>query len=169
MRFIQLGEYGPQLMFIMSLPILWTKKILLNYILVGFCLNNLINFTLKYIFKCPRPNNDNCKFHAIKQQTSFIQSIIGDPFGFPSGHAQNAFYLTIIIYQEFGVNPITILYGIYSVFIMWQRVYTDKHYITQVIAGAITGAVIATCVYYSYKNLIIGNITHKIDDWSNIF
>ena len=165
----QLGEYGPQLMLIMSLPILWTKQLLLNYFLVGGYLSMLLNSVLKYIFKHPRPNTQMRTFDANVKNTTFIQSVTKDTFGFPSGHTQNAVYLTIMMYHVFGVKPITILYAIYSVFIMWQRVNTKNHYIYQVIGGAITGVVIATGVYYSYKNHIIGQISNKIDDCSNIF
>ncbi len=156
-------------MLLISLPFLWTKKILLNYIFIGGCLNILLNMILKFVFHCPRPGNDNTSFAAIVKQTTFLQSIENDPFGFPSGHSQSAVYLTTMIYNTFGLKPITICMVVYSAFIMWQRVYSKMHYVYQVVGGAIIGLVIATGVYYSYKHQLVGHIIHKLDDWSRIF
>jgi hypothetical protein len=70
MMLTQLGEHGPQLMFIMSLPILWTKQLLLNYFLVGVCLSMILNSVLKYIFKHPRPNTQMRTFDANVKNTT---------------------------------------------------------------------------------------------------
>jgi len=172
-----LGEYGPYLMGVMSLPVLWKKQFLLNYSLVGLCLNIILNSILKFIFKGKRPdwkpdwkreNPEEC-WIAFKKRTDFIDSVQRDPFGMPSGHSQNASYLAGIMYFAFGIKPITMLFVLYTFGIMYQRVKTRMHTIPQVIAGAITGVVVAACVYYSCRNGLIGQVMHKLDDWSRIF
>ena len=165
----ELGIYGPQLMFVLSLPFLWTKRLLLNYTLVGICVSVILNTILKFVFHCPRPGNDNVNFQSIVNQTTFQQSVEDDPYGFPSGHSQTAVFLATIMYRAFGLKPITIVMVIYTVFIMAQRVLSEKHYVYQVIGGAITGFVVATGVYYSYKHRLMGCLKNKLDDWSRIF
>jgi membrane-associated phospholipid phosphatase len=170
----KLGEYGPYVMIIMSAYILWTtqKQKALNYVFVGLCLNFMVNTMLKYLFKYPRPIDavDMVAFNAKKNQFTFLESIKSDPFGFPSGHSQQSSYVTMVMFYILGAKPITLLYACYTVLIMSQRVLTSppKHYVYQVIAGAVTGAIVATGVYFAYKRNIIGAIAHKLDDWSRI-
>jgi membrane-associated phospholipid phosphatase len=155
-------------MFVLTIPFLLTKRLLLNYTLVGVSLCVILNIILKFVFHYPRPGNDNPSFKSIVKQTTFQQSVEDDPYGFPSGHSQTAAFLATIIYHAFGLKPITIVMVIYTVFIMAQRVYSERHYVYQVIGGAATGIVVATGVYYSYQNQLVGHIMHKIDDWSRI-
>jgi membrane-associated phospholipid phosphatase len=162
----KLCEYGPYLMLVMSLPFIWTKKMLLNYTLIGLCLSVIINATLKFIFKCPRPNTERGSFLAVVKNTSYIDNWMQDPFGFPSGHSQNGVFIAAFMYNAFGLQPTTILLIVYSMIIMWQRVYKRKHYIYQVIGGAIVGIALATGVYHAYKTHLVGHIMHKLDDWS---
>lgn len=164
-----MGIYGPQLMFVLSLPFLWTKRILLNYTFIGICLCVMLNMILKFVFHCPRPGNNNACFAAIVKRTTFLESFESDPYGFPSGHSQTAAFIATMIYHAFGLKPITMLTALYTVFIMWQRVYSGKHYVYQVIGGAITGVVVATGVYYSYKHSLMGRVRCKLDDWSRVF
>ncbi len=162
----KLCEYGPYLMLLISLPFIWTKKMLLNYTLIGICLSVIINATLKFIFKQPRPNTDMHSFLAVVKNTTYIDSWIQDPFGFPSGHSQNAVFIAAMMYNVFGMKPITLLFIAYSIIIMCQRVYRNKHYVYQVIGGAIAGICVASGVYYAYKTQLVGHIMHKLDDWS---
>ena len=169
MNIHQLGVYGPHLMMVLSLPVLWNRRILLNYTLIGVCVNVLANMILKFLFHCPRPGNDTTDFVALVSRTTFLQSIETDPYGFPSGHSQSAAFLAAMIYYAVGLAPITVLMAIYTVCIMWQRVSAEKHYVYQVIGGAIIGVVMATGTYYSYRHHLIGVMIHKLDDFSKIF
>jgi membrane-associated phospholipid phosphatase len=145
-----IGKYGPHLMGIMTIIKLWTNKRLLYYALIGVCMSMIINQTLKYIFQYPRPKSSNTN------NVGYFESYKSDPFGFPSGHSQNAGYLTMMMYYTDGSSPLTFFYAIYTVFIMWQRVNDNKHFTYQVIAGVITGAIVAVGVYYSYKKHLLG-------------
>ncbi len=169
MQLDYLGKYGPQIILLISIPLLWTKKKLLNYVLVGGCLSIFINIVLKFVFHRPRPETDLCGFAAIVKKTTFMGSIYSDPFGFPSGHSQQATFMAMIMYYVFGLRPFTVFLALYSVYIMYHRIHSKEHYIYQVIGGAITGAMVATGVYYSYKTNLMGHIIHKLDDWSRIF
>ncbi len=154
-------------MLMMSLPLLWVKRILLNYTLVGIAMSIIVNVILKSIFQCPRPNQR-------VTPTSFIEGVYlsidrserGDPYGFPSGHSQQSAFIVTTIYHAFGLKPITMVMALYTVIIMWHRVYSGKHYKYQVIGGAIVGVVLATLIYRAYKTNLMGSIMHKLDDWS---
>jgi membrane-associated phospholipid phosphatase len=163
-----LGIYGPVIMMILSILILWTKKTFLNYTLIGITFSILLNVILKIIFKCQRPGMSNHEYIIVKREC-LLYWIENDPFGFPSGHSQSAAYITAMIYNAFGMKPITLLFALYTVFIMRQRVVSKKHTIPQVIAGGITGVAIAVGVYHAYKHNLAGYIIHKLDDWSRIF
>jgi len=171
MNINNLGIYGPHLMMMMSLPFLWTKRILLNYTAVGIVLSVMVNVIMKFMFHHQRPDTNIAehRWRAVVSKTTLQRSIEYDPYGFPSGHSQTAAFLAAMMYYSFGLKPITIIMLAYSLFIMAQRVCSGKHYLYQVIGGAILGVVLATGVYYSYKNQLVGHIIHKLDDWSRIF
>lgn len=141
----KLGIYGPQIMLMASLPFLWTR-----ITLIGFSFSVILNVILKMIFQGQRPGMSDGKYMMVKKQDLWYW-IENDPFGFPSGHAQNSAFIAAMIYNAFGLKPITLVFALYTVFIMWQRVDSKKHTISQVIAGAITGVVVAAGVYYTYQ------------------
>lgn len=160
----KLGIYGPQIMLMASLPFLWTRITLIGF-LIGFSFSVILNDILKMIFQGQRPGMSDEKYMMVKKQDLWYW-IVNDPFGFPSGHAQNSAFIAAMIYNAFGLKPITLVFALYTVFIMWQRVDSKKHTISQVIAGAITGVVVAAGVYYVYKRGLAGYIIRKVDDCS---
>jgi membrane-associated phospholipid phosphatase len=162
-----LGIYGPQIMMVASLPFLWTRKMLLNYTLVGISFSIILNNIMKIIFQSKRPWMSNAQYILAKKENLWYW-IENDPFGFPSGHSQSSVFITAMMYNAVGLKPITLLFMLYTFFIMWQRVYSDKHTLIQVIAGAITGMILAMCVFYAYKRGLAGYIIHKLDDCSKI-
>ena len=62
--FDNVGKYGPGLIFIISIYLLYKKPILLITYIIGYIFNILFNFGFKGIFRMPRPNENVEKFDA---------------------------------------------------------------------------------------------------------
>ena len=72
--FKYIGIYGPLILFLYSVFLLWNKSNYLTYYMVGFILNALLTLILKGIFKQPRPSEDPKLFNlAIKESKRFMK------------------------------------------------------------------------------------------------
>lgn len=161
------GQYGPIILNFETIYLLWNKSNLLVYYLFGACLNFMLNFVLKGIFKEPRPLEDPKLFNiALKNgvRFKFANGVPYDIFGMPSNHAQEAFYSTIFIHLALNNVYVTLLYLIISLITMYQRVDRKSHSVIQVIAGAMVGSSFAYFIYYMASKKIIGKINTKKDD-----
>ena len=81
--------------------LLWNKRNLLFYYIIGGFFNAILNLVLKGIFQQPRPSEDYDKFNLVLkngQRFIFKNGIPFDVFGMPSGHAQSVLYSTAFIY-----------------------------------------------------------------------
>jgi membrane-associated phospholipid phosphatase len=67
-------------------------------------------------------------------------------------------------------NKSNLLYFYYAVaaLTMIQRIYSNNHYLYQVIAGGIIGALVGYTMFFLSGQQIIGKITEKIDDFGPI-
>ena len=98
--FYNIGNIGPIFLIFLSCFLLWNKKNLLYYYLIGVFLNTIINIILKGYIQQPRPLDDDKLFKiALKncKKTIFKNGTPYDVFGMPSGHAQSCFYTTFFI------------------------------------------------------------------------
>jgi len=89
---------------------------------------------LKYTVRAPRPNDSN-------SITSF-----------PSGHTSSAFSGASFIHKRYGISYAIPAY-IGAVYTAYSRVYADKHYTKDVIAGALLGIGFSWYFVTPYKNL----------------
>ena len=85
----------------------------------------LVTYTLKYSIKKERPNGDNFE-------------------SFPSGHTSIAFSGATFLNRKYGRGIGIPAYAL-ATFVGYSRVYAEKHYWTDVIAGALVG-IVATVV-----------------------
>lgn len=145
----EIAEYGPILLFFLSLYLLFNNKILLIFYTFGIILNSILNKLLKNTIQQHRPLYNN-KTLQLKQDT-LKYSLPFDLFGMPSGHAQMVFFTTVFVYLSAANAKLFYLYLIFSLFICYQRVAFGYHSTTQVIVGATVGTIFAYFIYYLYQ------------------
>jgi membrane-associated phospholipid phosphatase len=162
-----IGSSGPLIMFFVTVKLLYLKSNLLTYYCYGFFLNILLNTILKGIFKQPRPSVDPELFKlAIKSENKFKFSN-GFPYnicGMPSGHSQSIFYSTIFVYLSLKNKKILIYYLLFSLLVLYHRLYFNYHTVLQVLAGSFVGILFAFFMYYMATQNIIGKLSEKKED-----
>jgi membrane-associated phospholipid phosphatase len=157
-----IGYYGPMILGILSLFLLYSKKTYLLVYVVGFILNIVVNNILKQIIKQPRPKGDLDIFDPSKKHNYSHNPI--QVYGMPSGHSQMVLFSTTYIYLVFKNIPLTLFYLLLTLNTIVQRVRYRNHTIMQVIVGSLVGALVAYIVYqYATKNLT-GKLSRKPDD-----
>ena len=74
---------------------------------------------------------------------------------FPSGHTQTAFVAAEFLHQEYKNQSVWISIGGYSAatFVGIARVYNNKHWVSDVVAGAGIGILSTKVVYWTYPYL----------------
>lgn len=162
-----IGNYGPIILFLLSVFLLWNKSNYLTYYMVGFILNALLTLVLKGIFKQPRPSEDQKLFKlAIKESKSiyFLDGYPYDVFGMPSGHSSSVLFSTMFIYYVFKNNKFLLIYLLFSLITMIQRVNSNAHTFIQIIAGAIVGSMFSYLIFYMARQKIMGILLLKKDD-----
>ena len=169
--FDKMGAYSPFYIGVLSVYLLWDKKNLLFYYVIGFFVNMLLNLVLKGIIQQPRPFEDiNILNLAIGNGKRFIfkDGIPYDIFGMPSGHSQSSLFSTVFVYLSLRKNNLLYIYLTISLLTITQRVVYDFHTILQVIAGSLVGGSFGYFVYYLAREKIKGHITEKLDDYGPI-
>jgi len=115
------------------------------------------------ILFCDRISSDFFKpfFHRLRpthhpdfmNQVKTVFNYRGGSYGFISGHATNAFglatFFALIIRNKF----FTLTIFLYALLISYSRIYMGVHFISDVVAGAVAGALIAICIYLIYNNI----------------
>jgi membrane-associated phospholipid phosphatase len=170
--FNHLGMFGPLILAILSIYLLWNNSNLFFYYIVGIFLNSILNLLLKIIIKEPRPSIDINKFNLALSNygRNFLFKNVAqyDLFGMPSGHTQSSLFSTIFIYLSLRKTNILYIYLFISFITMVQRVVFNYHTILQVIIGALVGSLFGFYIFYLAREKIQGRITEKIDDFGPI-
>ena len=137
-----IGYYGPIILLISTILLLFNTKIFLYTYFLGFVINSIFNFIIKGIIKQKRPFND-VKSKIIKE------SRLGNEiYGMPSGHSQSVMFSTLFVFRALKNDLITFIYLIISGTTMWQRVYNYSHSLLQILIGGTLGSIFG---YYAYK------------------
>ena len=163
----ELGTYGPIILKIYSVYLLWERENLLAYYGIGSILNIILNLILKGLLQQPRPSEDPKQFAlALKQGKRFIfkNGIPHDIFGMPSGHAQSCLFSTAFVFLSIKKYNSLFIYLLITFVTMYQRVEYNYHTVWQVIIGAIIGILFGYCMYYLSEQKIKGLIREKPDD-----
>lgn len=119
----------------------WVDQLCLVTIAEGF--NAAMTRTLKYTVNEPRPD--------------------GRPYSFPSGHTANAFLGAHIAYKEFKDSSPVLAYSGYALaaFVAGSRLYNNRHWVADVVAGAgfgILSVELSYLVYFPLRNAIARKI-----------
>ena len=162
--FDYLGYFGPNILLVFSILLLWIKnyRSYLSYYLIGYILNILLNYVLKGFIQQPRPTEDK---KLIEMALNNGKRFGYDIYGMPSGHSQGVFYSTAFIHLVLQNPQITLVFFLFSLNTMIQRVNYKNHTILQVICGALVGIAFAYIVYHYSTKRIIGNLKPKRDDY----
>jgi len=145
-------DYGNKVLFLLTIVFLYNKKTYLVFYVVGAVLNYILNSILKLIFRQPRPNENMKLFQLEMNQRESIDWKEYERFGMPSGHSQETAFSLIYIIMVLQNTKITALYLIIMLFTMFQRIYTKKHFFTQVLVGGTIGLCTGyLCYYLAYK------------------
>jgi membrane-associated phospholipid phosphatase len=166
------GEFGPFLLFIISMLLLRNKNKLFTYYVYGFFLNAMFNLLLKGIIKQPRPLHDPNVLKArveLNNSNRFVYVVPVETFGMPSGHAQSALYSTCFILLSLRDVKITLFFLLVCVLTMFQRVHQYFHTVIQVVVGTIIGIIFGFVVYYMANSHIVGKLFPRADDNAPIF
>ena len=137
-----IGYYGPIILLISTIILLFNNKSFLYIYFLGFVINSIFNFIIKGVIKQKRPVND-VKSKIIKE------SRLGNEiYGMPSGHSQSVMFSTLFVFRALKNDLITFIYLIISGTTMWQRVYNYSHSLLQILIGGTLGSIFG---YYAYK------------------
>jgi hypothetical protein len=162
-----IGNFGPYILFILSLYLLQKTSNALYYYIIGFVLNLLLNIILKLTFQQSRPKDNEDLFKLALNHANRHNYILPfNVYGMPSGHAQSVFYPTVFIHLMLQNSKITILYLLISIITIFQRVEELHHTIFQVIIGSFVGMIIGYFVFYMHKQKMAGNLALKKDDYA---
>ena len=162
-----LGRYGPLIMFILSLIILKSKVVTTHAYIIVIVLSTLINPVIKLIIKQRRPDREKSTSvlsatidksknpNDLKHPPSFVESATdAHRYGMPSGHAQTAFFSLVYIWLAYKDTIITLVYLLLTIITCIQRIVSRKHYIDQVVMGAIVGGLLAFFFFTTGKSLL---------------
>lgn len=102
----------------------------------------VVVFAIKFLFKRQRPQGD---WGGIYRST--------DPHSFPSGHAARAF---MIAFLATLLTPLwlALILWVWATLVAFSRVAMGVHYLSDIIAGAIVGIVVAWFGLQIYQPLI---------------
>ena len=155
------GEYGPMLLWVISIFALYGIPSYFGMFLIGSVASILINYFLKGLIKQPRPNQD-AFLQTIERQ---YRGIIGfGRYGMPSGHTQLAVFITSYVWLATKNAYLTLFYIIVCIIVMYQRVKYEFHTISQVVAGAAAGVVVASLFIKHVKKSNKTALRQKPDD-----
>ncbi len=107
----------------------------------SFATNIAVTHGLKYLVKEKRPDSSNMD-------------------SFPSGHTSASFQGAAFIHLRYGLKYAIPAY-IAATYVGFSRVYANKHYTRDVIAGAVIGSASAVVFTDKYKNIAISPIVYN--------
>jgi len=163
-----IGENGPVLLFIFAIFLLWTRKNMLFYYLIGIFINSMLNLVLKGIFQQPRPEEYKKQFDAmVKHGKTIVFKDTGIPFdifGMPSGHLQSCLFSTVFVFLTLKRMDVLFLFALITLVTMYQRINYNYHTWFQTVVGGFCGATFAAIVFYLSREKLKGKVREKRDD-----
>ena len=139
-----IGFFGPMILIIVAVIMLWGHTKYLNVYLIFLFINTVLNGVLKNIIKAPRPGkpSENAVYKTFEKTNGT------ETYGMPSGHAQSVSFTTLYMYLVTKSKNLLMGGGFISVLSLIQRYRFKRHSIEQLLVGAIIGCSVA---YISYN------------------
>jgi undecaprenyl-diphosphatase len=109
--------------------------------------SNLLKNTIERL----RPSHEP----LLGQQVHLTFVGAGGNYGFPSGHATNAFALLVFIGHLFRRRDIVLIMSAWALLTIYSRIYVGVHYPFDVLCGSILGALIG---WGAYRFLVFADI-----------
>jgi undecaprenyl-diphosphatase len=108
---------------------------------LAFLLGEALNQIILFIIHRPRPYDAGISNLIIEKSPDW---------SFPSDHATAvaAIAATFII---LGFRKQAILFSISALLVCWSRIYIGTHYVSDVVAGVVTGTIAAWAMNYAYR------------------
>ena len=89
-------------------------------------------------------------FPGIEEHVRTLYGYAGGQYGFISGHATNSFGFATLTALLFSNRYYSITIYIWALVLSYSRVYLGVHFVSDVVAGAISGCIIGWLVYSLY-------------------
>ena len=163
-----IGEYGPFMLFIVTIYLLWNTKHMFFYYTIGIFLNTILNLVLKGIFQQPRPLDNKKQFDTmIKHGKHLIFKDDGIPFnifGMPSGHSQSCLFSSVFMFLVLKNVNLLLLYIVISLITFYYIIHNQYHSLLQIIVGGLCGSLFAYLIFYFSNQKLKGKIREKPDD-----
>jgi len=166
--FNEFGSYGPNIILILSMFLLWDKNNMFFFYIIGLFIDFVLNLVLKGIIQQPRPSFDSKEIQlALKNNKRFVykDGLPYDLFGMPSGHSSAVIFSSVFVFLVLRKTNWLYVYLLISVIVMTQRVVYKHHTIPQVLMGAFVGASLAYLLYSFAEKKVKGRIREKPDDY----
>ena len=124
--------------------------IFLLFLAVAILLADQICNLVKHTVQRYRP----CHDESIKDMVHIVYGDRGGRFGFFSAHAATFFCLAVMTAKYFKNKYYTIGVFFVAVLVSYSRIYLGRHYMGDIIVGAIEGTLIAFAVYHFYLKFL---------------
>lgn len=165
----EVGAYGPAILFVLSLFLLWDRRQFFFYFLFGNLVNVLLNLFLKGTIQQLRPSHTNPEGVAMVmrhlKQYAFVDGIKYNVYGMPSGHMQEAAFITMFMFLVLKQRNWLWVYLVITAITAWQRVADQFHTVAQVVVGALIGPIVAAALVYMTRIKLSGKYVPKPDDF----
>ncbi|MDR2234225.1 MAG: phosphatase PAP2 family protein [Tannerella sp.] len=137
----------------------WKEALLIILsIALVFTLCDQCSNICKDYFERLRPTHHPAFMEFVKT----VNDYRGGNYGFISGHAANSFGFATFSLLLFRNRWYTISILIWSMMMVYTRIYLGVHFISDIVSGAIAGLIIGYLVFRLYA-LIRSKLLHKLD------
>ena len=129
---------------------------LLAVVLMIVCADQLCNLC-KYTVQRFRP----CWDEEIKDLVHIVNDDRGGKYGFFSAHAAVFFGLAYMTSRFFRNKYFTATIYVIAVMVAYSRIYLGRHYLGDVLVGALVGTLFAMLAWWGYKYWMRRDLTRK--------
>lgn len=124
-------------------------------VLIAFLLSALVAQILKNVFSMPRPREFFNQGQYEGPYTYFIQGVTLRGFSsFPSGHSTSIFALATMLAMLGSGKHWNWLYLFAAIAVGYSRIYLGQHFLNDVLAGSMTGVIVAVAVHCLFSERI---------------